>query len=239
MIELFNVTKKFDKFVAVNDISLRVEPGELFGFLGPNGAGKTTTIKMIVGLFSPTSGTIRVNGFDTATQPIEAKTTLAYVPDQPFLYDKLTGREFMYFAGGLYKIEKETLHTRIKDIIELFEIGQWIDKRSEDYSQGMRQRISIAAALLHRPRTLVIDEPMIGLDPRSAKIVRETLIQLSHDGVSVFMSTHSLPMAEEVCSRIGIIHNGKLVFVDTQEKLEVYKRQFDGKLESVFLELTK
>ncbi len=239
MIELHNVTKKFDKFVAVNNISLRVEPGELFGFLGPNGAGKTTTIKMIVGLFSPTDGTIRVNGFDTVAQPIEAKTTLAYVPDQPFLYDKLTGREFMYFAGGLYKIEKEILHTRIKDVIELFEIGQWIDKRSEDYSQGMRQRVSIAAALLHRPRTLVIDEPLIGLDPRSAKIVRETLTRLSEEGVSIFMSTHSLPMAEELCSRIGIIHNGRLVFVDTQEKLQVYKQQFDGKLESVFLELTK
>ncbi len=239
MIELQHVTKKFDKFVAVDDVSLKVTPGELFGFLGPNGAGKTTTIKMIVGLFSPTSGAIHVNGFDTATQPIQAKSTLAYVPDQPFLYDKLTGREFLYFAGGLYKIEKETLHTRIKDIIELFEIGQWIDKRSEDYSQGMRQRISIAAALLHRPKTLVIDEPMIGLDPRSAKIVRETLMRMSQEGVSIFMSTHSLPIAEELCTRIGIIHNGRLVFVDTQEKLEVFKRQFDGKLESVFLELTK
>jgi len=239
MIELLNVTKKFDKFTAVDNISLRVQPGELFGFLGPNGAGKTTTIKMIVGLFSPSDGIIRVNGFDTVAQPIEAKTTLAYVPDQPFLYDKLTGREFMYFAGGLYKIEKETLHTRIKDVIELFEIGQWIDKRSEDYSQGMRQRVSIAAAMLHRPRTLVIDEPMIGLDPRSAKIVRETLARLSNEGVSIFMSTHSLPVAEELCDRIGIIHNGRLVFVDTQEKLQAYKQQFDGKLESVFLDLTK
>lgn len=239
MIELQNVTKTFDKFVAVNNISLRVESGDLFGFLGPNGAGKTTTIKMIVGLFSPTTGTIRVNGFDTAQQPIEAKNTMSYVPDQPFLYDKLTGREFMYFAGGLYNVEKEALHTRIKDLIELFEIGQWIDKRSEDYSQGMRQRVTIAAALLHRPKTLVIDEPMVGLDPRSAKIVRETLTRLATEGVSIFMSTHSLPMAEELCTRIGIINNGQLVFVDTQDKLEVYKRQYDGKLESVFLELTK
>ncbi len=239
MIELQNITKKFDKFVAVNNVSLRVEGGELFGFLGPNGAGKTTTIKMIVGLFSPTSGNIRVNGFDTVQQPIEAKNTLAYVPDQPFLYDKLTGREFLYFTGGLYKMEKEMLHTRIKDLIELFEIGQWVDKRSEDYSQGMRQRISIAAALLHHPKTLVIDEPMIGLDPRSAKIVRETILHLAKEGVSVFMSTHSLPVAEELCDRIGIIHNGRLVFVDTREKLQVYKQQFDGKLESVFLDLTK
>lgn len=239
MIELRNVTKQFDKFTAVDNVSLDVKPGELFGFLGPNGAGKTTTIKMIAGLFSPTHGTIRINGFDTMLQPIEAKSTLAYVPDQPFLYDKLTGREFLYFAGGLYKIEKEILHTRIKELIEHFEIGQWIDKRAEDYSQGMRQRISIAAALLHHPQTIVIDEPMIGLDPRSAKIVRETIKRQSQQGVSVFMSTHSLPVAEELCDRIGIIHNGQLVFADTQEKLQAYKQQFDGKLESVFLELTK
>lgn len=239
MIELRNVTKKFDKLIAVNNVSLDVKPGELFGFLGPNGAGKTTTIKMIAGLFSPTAGTIRINGFDTIQQPIEAKSTLAYVPDQPFLYDKLTGREFLYFAGGLYKMEKEVLHTRIKELIEHFEIGRWIDKRAEDYSQGMRQRISIATALLHHPRSIVIDEPMIGLDPRSAKIVRETIKRQAQQGVSVFMSTHSLPVAEELCDRIGIIHNGQLVFADTQEKLQVYKQQFDGKLESVFLELTK
>jgi ABC-2 type transport system ATP-binding protein len=239
MIELKNVTKRFDTLVAVDNLSLDVKPGEFFGFLGPNGAGKTTTIKMIAGLFSPTSGSITINGFDTTRQPIEAKTTMAYVPDQPFLYDKLTGREFLYFAGGLYKLEKEILHTRIKELIEHFEIGSWVDKRSEDYSQGMRQRISIAAALIHKPKTIVIDEPMVGLDPRSAKVVRETLKHQTKLGVSLFMSTHSLPVAEELCDRIGIIHNGKLVFADTNESLQDYKRQFDGKLESVFLEMTK
>jgi ABC-2 type transport system ATP-binding protein len=145
----------------------------------------------------------------------------------------------MYFVGGLYRIKKEILHERLRELIEHFEIGTWIDKRTEDYSQGMRQRTTIAAALIHNPKTLVIDEPMIGLDPRSAKIVRDTLHQQSQQGVSVFMSTHSLPVAEELCHRIGIINNGKLVFCDTQAALGVYKKRLDGRLESVFLELTK
>ncbi|MBI4428669.1 MAG: ABC transporter ATP-binding protein [Ignavibacteriales bacterium] len=239
MIELHNVTKRFGSFTAVNDLSLKVERGEFFGFLGPNGAGKTTTIKMIAGLFSPTNGEIVVNGFNVVSQHIEAKQTIAYVPDQPFLYDKLTGREFLYFVGGLYKIGKEKLAQVIAELIEHFEIGDWVDKRTEDYSQGMRQRITIAAALLHEPKTIIIDEPMIGLDPRSAKIVKDTLLEQAHKGVSLFMSTHSLPVAEELCDRIGIVKNGRLIFCDTQDKLQVYKKQYDGKFESVFLELTK
>lgn len=239
MIELKHVSKKFGTFTAVDDLSLTVHAGEFFGFLGPNGAGKTTTIKMVCGLFTPTSGEIHVNGFSTTTQPMEAKQTLAYVPDQPFLYDKLTGREFLYFSGGLYRIPKLLLHERVDELLEHFEIGTWVDKRTEDYSQGMRQRITIAAALLHRPNTLIIDEPMIGLDPRSAKIVRETLHDQARKGVSVFMSTHSLPVAEELCDRIGIIHNGRLVFADTREHLQSFKRQYDGSLESLFLELTR
>lgn len=239
MISLRNVTKKFGSFTAVDDLSLEVPAGEFFGFLGPNGAGKTTTIKMITGLFSPTIGKIFIDGHNIATHPQEAKNCLAYVPDQPFLYDKLTGREFLYFVGGLYAMEKKNVKQRIGELIEHFEIGEWIDKRTEDYSQGMSQRITIAAGLLHHPKAIIIDEPMIGLDPRSSKIVRETLKELSRKGVAIFMSTHSLPVAEELCDRIGIINNGRLVFVDTQEKLQVYKQKYDGKLESVFLELTK
>lgn len=239
MIELRNVTKRFGRFTAVENLSLTVAPGEFFGFLGPNGAGKTTTIKMMTGLFAPSSGTILINGYDIVRQPVEAKCTIGYVPDQPFLYDKLTGREFLYFSGGLFRIPKQTLHRRIEQLIELFEIGDWVDRRTEDYSQGMRQRIVIAAGLVHQPRTIIIDEPMVGLDPRSAKIVKEVLRQQSRSGVSVFMSTHSLPMAEELCDRIGIIKNGRLVFCDSLEKLNVYKQQYDGKFESVFLELTK
>ncbi|MBI3006478.1 MAG: ABC transporter ATP-binding protein [Ignavibacteriales bacterium] len=239
MIELRNITKKFGSFTAVNDLSLKVNKGEFFGFLGPNGAGKTTTIKMMAGLFSPTNGEIVINGYNVVTQHIEAKQTIAYVPDQPFLYDKLTGREFLYFVGGLYKINKDKQHKVISELIEHFEIGDWVDKRTEDYSQGMRQRITIAAALMHEPKTIIIDEPMIGLDPRSAKIVKDTLLEQAKKGVSLFMSTHSLPVAEELCDTIGIIKNGRLIFCDTQDKLQVYKKQYDGKFESVFLELTK
>lgn len=239
MIELRNVTKKFGNFTAVDNISLAVQKGEFFGFLGPNGAGKTTTIKMMAGLFTPTQGEIIINGFDIAENPLEAKMTVAYVPDQPFLYDKLTGREFMYFVGGLFKMDKKKLKIRIDELIEHFEIGDWVDKRTEDYSQGMRQRTTIAAALVHEPQSIIIDEPMIGLDPRSAKIVRETLKKKAQEGISIFMSTHSLPIAEELCTRIGIINNAKLVFVGTQEHLDLHKQKYDGKFESVFLELTK
>jgi ABC-2 type transport system ATP-binding protein len=239
MIELRNVTKKFGSFTAVDDISLVVPAGEFFGFLGPNGAGKTTTIKMMAGLFAPTSGQIFMNGFDVVKNPIEAKSFTSYVPDQPFLYDKLTGREFLYFIGGLYKMEKKAIAGKIEEVIEHFDIGEWVDKRTEDYSQGMRQRVTIAAALVHEPKAFIIDEPMVGLDPKSAKIVRETLKMMARQGVSIFMSTHSLPTAEELCDRVGFVKDGRLVFLGTQEDLQAYKQKYDGKFESVFLELTK
>jgi ABC-2 type transport system ATP-binding protein len=239
MISLRQVTKKFGDFTAVDNLSLTIPKGEFFGFLGPNGAGKTTTIKMIVGLFAPTAGQILVNGFDVVKQPMEAKQSIAYVPDQPFLYEKLTGKEFLYFVGGLYKLPKQILHERIQNIIDHFEIGSWVDKRTEDYSQGMRQRITIAAALIHEPKTIIIDEPMIGLDPRSSKIVRETLHMQAEHGVSILMSTHTLAVAEELCDRIGIINKGKMVFCDTREQLQTDKQRYDGKFESVFLEVTK
>ena len=239
MIELRNVTKKFGSFTAVDDISLVVPAGEFFGFLGPNGAGKTTTIKMMAGLFAPTSGQIFMNGYDVVKNPIEAKSFTSYVPDQPFLYDKLTGREFLYFIGGLYKMEKKAIARKIDEVIEHFDIGEWVDKRTEDYSQGMRQRVTIAAALVHEPKAFIIDEPMVGLDPKSAKIVRETLKMMARQGVSIFMSTHSLPTAEDLCDRVGFVKDGRLVFLGTQENLQAYKQKYDGKFESVFLELTK
>ena len=239
MIHLDHITKTFGSFVAVDDLTVTIQPGEFFGFLGPNGAGKTTTIKMMAGLFTPTSGRILIDGHDTVKEPIEAKKALAYIPDQPFLYDKLTGREFLYFVGGLFKIEKKALAGKIEELISHFEVGDWVDKRTEDYSQGMRQRITIAAALVHDPSVIVIDEPMVGLDPRSARIVKDTLKQKSRAGASIFMSTHSLQVAEELCDRIGIIKNGRLIFADTQDQLQQYKKQYDGKFESVFLELTK
>jgi ABC-2 type transport system ATP-binding protein len=160
------------------------------------------------------------------------------VPDIPFLYEKLSGREFLYFMGGLFRMPKQVLHTRVQEVLDQFEIGSWVDKRTEDYSQGMKQRITIASALLHHPKTIVIDEPMVGLDPRSAKIVRETLRTQATSGVSILMSTHSLSMAEELCDRIGIIHNGRLVFCNTRAQLQKDKSAHGGEFESIFLEIT-
>lgn len=239
MIRLIHLTKKFGSLAAVDDISVEVKAGEFYGFLGPNGAGKTTTIKMMAGLFAPTSGEIYINGFDIQRHPIEAKLATGYIPDQPFLYDKLTGREFLLFSGGLYKMKKDFLQKKIDDLIEHFDIGPWIDKRTEDYSQGMRQRIIIASALLHDPKVIIIDEPMIGLDPHSARIVKQTLKQKARDGAAVFMSTHSLPVVEELCDRVGILKEGRIIFEDSMSALQTFKNKYDGKFESVFLELTK
>lgn len=239
MIRLVHLTKKFGSLTAVDDVNLEVQPGEFFGFLGPNGAGKTTTIKMMTGLFTPTAGEIHINGYDMKKQPIDAKRSTGYVPDQPFLYDKLTGREFLYFSGGLYKMDKKVLHEKIEELIEHFKINEWVDKRTEDYSQGMRQRIVIASTLLHEPRVIIIDEPMVGLDPQSAQIVKQTLTEKAREGAAIFMSTHSLPVVEELCTRVGIIKNGRLIFDDRMSALDAFKQRHDGKFESVFLELTK
>ncbi|CUS98095.1 ABC transporter ATP-binding protein [Candidatus Kryptobacter tengchongensis] len=239
MIKLENLTKKFGDFVAVDNLSLEVKPGEFFGFLGPNGAGKTTTIKMIAGLIQPTSGKIFICGIDALKEPEKAKSYLSYIPDQPYMYDKLTGREFLYFVGGLFKMEKEKIKEKIDLLVEHFEIGKWIDKKVEEYSQGMKQRVIIASALLHEPRVIVIDEPMIGLDPRSAKIVKDTLKQKSKEGTTIFMSTHSLEVAEELCDTIGIIKDGKLIAKLEAKDIEEFKRSHDGKFESMFIELIK
>src|SRR6267143_1055419 len=239
MIRLNEVTKKFGDFTAVNGLSLEIKAGEFFGFLGPNGAGKTTTIKMMTGLLTPTSGSISIKGFDIQRNPDEAKFSTGFIPDQPFLYEKLTGREFLYFSAGLYRMDHASATGSIEGLAHLFEIGEWIDRRTEHYSQGMRQRIVIAAALLHDPKALIIDEPMVGLDPRSAHIVKKVLKQKSREGSAIFMSTHSLPVAEELCDRIGIIKNGVLVFEDSLNAFHDFKRRHDGKFESTFLELTK
>ncbi|MFN4110766.1 MAG: ABC transporter ATP-binding protein, partial [Ignavibacteria bacterium] len=177
MIKLQNATKKFGELTAVNNLNLEIKSGEFFGFLGPNGAGKTTTIKMITGLYSPTSGKIFINGIDIQKNHVEAKMLIGYVPDEPFLYDKLTGIEYLYFSGGLYNLDKSTLKNRIDEMIELFELGNWIYKLTEEFSRGMRQRIAIASSLLHNPKVIVIDEPIVGLDPVSANIVKKILRQ--------------------------------------------------------------
>jgi len=239
MIELENVTKKFGDFTAVDNINLKIKSGEFFGFLGPNGAGKTTTIKMITGLYSPTSGKIKICGIDIQQNPIEAKMNIGYIPDEPFLYDKLTGLEYLYFSGGLYKLDKKFLKERIDELIELFELNEWINKLTEEYSRGMRQRIAIASALIHNPRVIVIDEPIVGLDPKSAMIVKNILRWRANNGTTIFMSTHLLSIAEELCDRISIIKNGKIIFERDISILKDYKTKHDGKLEEIFIELTR
>jgi ABC-2 type transport system ATP-binding protein len=235
MIELRSVVKKFGSFTAVDTVSLKIERGQFFGFLGPNGAGKTTTIKMLTGLYVPTSGSCLIDGHDIQRDPIAAKRLFGYVPDQPFLYDKLTGREFLYFVGGLFEIPPRTMRDRIDEFVERFELERFIDKRAEEYSQGMRQRVVLSSALLHDPTVLIIDEPIVGLDPRSARLVKDTIKQKTREGMTVFMSTHLLEIVEELCDRIAIIKDGRIIY----EEAETAGRAFNGQLEAMFLELTK
>jgi ABC-2 type transport system ATP-binding protein len=239
MLKLINLTKKFGNFLAVNNINLEINAGDFFGFLGQNGAGKTTTIKMITGLYAPTEGKVLINGIDILKDPIEAKKLIGYIPDQPFLYEKLTGREFLYFSGGLYQLEKNLLKNKIDETIDELKINQWVDKRTEEYSQGMRQRIAIASALLHDPKLIVVDEPMVGLDPQSALVVKNVLKRKASEGVAIFMSTHSLNIAEEICTIIGIIKDGVMIFEDKKEVIEHIRGTDHQNLESLFLELTK
>jgi len=235
MIELRHVSKKFGSFTAVDDVSLSVPKGQFFGFLGPNGAGKTTTIKMLTGLFEPTSGSCIIDGHDVRNDPLGAKRSFGYVPDQPYLYDKLTGREFLFFIGGLYRIPADELRTIVDECAETFEISKFIDRRAEEYSQGMRQRIVLSAAMLHNPKVLIIDEPLVGLDPRSARLVKDTLKRRTTAGLTIFMSTHLLEIVEELCDRIAIIKDGRIIY----EEVQTASRSFNGQLESIFLEVTK
>jgi len=235
MIELRSLVKKFGPFTAVDNISLRIGKGQFFGFLGPNGAGKTTTIKMMTGLYEPTSGSCLIAGHDVREHPVRAKREFGYVPDQPYLYEKLTGREFLQFVGGLFRLPNQLIASRIEEIQDVFEVGAFIDKRAEEYSQGMRQRIVLSAALLHDPLVLIIDEPIVGLDPRSARLVKDTLKRKTKEGMTVFMSTHLLEIVEELCDRIAIIKDGRIIYEEVQNE----HHNFNGQLEAMFLELTK
>ncbi len=239
MIKFVNLTKKYDKFTAVNSINLEIKKGELFGFLGPNGAGKTTTIKMLTGLLTPTSGEMYLNDFDIHKNQIKSKSIIGYIPDNPYLYDKLTGKEFLFFTGGLFNLPHDKLKTKIDEQVSLLKIEEWLDKRTEEYSQGMKQRITIASAFLHDPELIVIDEPMVGLDPQSAHIVKQVLKEKSQNGTTIFMSTHSLNVVEEICTRVAIINKSNIIFDNTIEELEKLKQEKDNNLEELFIELTK
>ncbi|MEW6157823.1 MAG: ABC transporter ATP-binding protein, partial [Verrucomicrobiota bacterium] len=232
-----HLVKKFGELVAVDDISLTVPRGEFFVVLGPNAAGKTTTIRMITGLIRPTAGTARVAGFDVQTEALKAKQRLAYVPDFPFLYDKLTPWEFFRFTSQLFQMTEARFDVVVRELITRFNLEEYLRKPIEGLSHGTRQRVAIASALLHDPEVFVIDEPMVGLDPQHARVVKDILKERSLKGMTVFVSTHQLSVAEEMADRIGIMHQGKFIAVGTRDEL---RRQagVSGALEKVFLSLT-
>ncbi|HEX9973025.1 MAG TPA: ABC transporter ATP-binding protein [bacterium] len=237
MIEAIHLTKKYDALIAVDDLNLQIGE-ELFVFLGPNGAGKTTTIKMMTGLLRPTSGAVRIEGFDLLEQPIEAKKLFGLVPDTPVLYDKLSLKEFLQFIANLYEVDRPTFQRRFTNLIDLFDLESRADDLIQDFSHGMRQKAILAAALIHDPKVLFLDEPTVGLDPKSARNLKDLLRGLVKKGTTVFMSTHILEIAEVMCDRVAIIDKGKIVACGTMEELRIQSRQKDQSLEEIFLALT-
>ena len=236
MVSTHSLTKCFGGLTAVDGLSLDIRPGEFFAFLGPNAAGKTTTIKMLTGLLRPTSGEVRIGGFDMQKEPEKAKAQLAYVPDFPFVYDKLTAREFMQFVGDIFQMDRKVTVQRTEELFETFHLSDYNHEIAENLSHGTRQRLVIASALLHDPKLLVIDEPMVGLDPTHARIVKQEFRTRSEKGMTIFLSTHQLSVAEEVADRIGIINRGKLIALGTVEELRKQAHE-SGALEKVFLSL--
>lgn len=238
MIEFHDVSRSYGKKLAVDRLTLRIDSGQLFAFLGPNGAGKTTTIKMMVGLLRPGSGTLRIGGYDVVEHPRSANHLIAYVPDEPYLYDKLTGREFMQFIADMYRMPRRDGERNIDREIENFELAGFVDELCENYSHGMKQRVVFASAMLRDPKVLVVDEPMVGLDPKSIRFVKDMLRTQAHNGVTVFMSTHTLSVAEEISDRIGIIHSGRIRFDGTVAELRQAMVRHEDTLEKLFLDLT-
>jgi len=238
MIEFDHVTRTYGAKTAVTDLSLAIPRGELFALLGPNGAGKTTSIKMLVGLLHPSRGSIRICGHDVVSEPRAAHLHVGYVPDEPCLYDKLTGREFLWFIADMFGIPRHLARSRIDREIECFELGEFADDLSESYSLGMKQRLVFAASLLHDPSVLVLDEPMVGLDPRSVRIVKDLLAARTREGMTVFMSTHTLAMAEEMADRVGIMVRGRLRFLGTVMELREQVALEATSLEQLYLQLT-
>ena len=238
MIRLKDLTKRYGKFTAVDGISLQVPRGELFGLLGPNGAGKTTTMRMIAGILQPTAGSIQVGGVDMLGRPLEAKARLGFIPDRPFVYDKLTGGEFLRFAAALYGQDGPDVERRIDELLEIFDLGPWKHELTEAYSHGMRQKLIICGALVHRPELIVVDEPMVGLDPKSARLLKDLFRQFVDRGGTVLMSTHTLEVAEVMCDRIAIVYQGRIAASGTMDELREQTESAEMSLEDLFLKLT-
>jgi ABC-2 type transport system ATP-binding protein len=238
MIAIHDLVKHYGRFAAVDGVSLDVKSGEIHGFLGPNGAGKTTTLRMIAGLLKPTSGRIVVNGHDLAIAPEAAKASLGFIPDRPFIYEKLTAGEFLRFHAGLFGMNGNGVGDRVREMLDLFEIGKWEDQLVESFSHGMKQRLVMSAAFLHRPQSVVVDEPMVGLDPRGARLIKDVFRRMSERGVAILMSTHTLEVAQEMCDRITIILKGRIIASGTVNELLGMASHADDQLTEVFLKLT-
>ena len=238
MIAIHDLVKTFGDFTAVDRVSLEARPGEIHGFLGPNGAGKTTTIRIIAGLLKPTAGRVVVNGHDLATDPEAAKASLGFIPDRPFIYEKLTAGEFLRFHAGLYGIDGAEVDTRVGEMLELFELREWEQELVEAFSHGMKQRLVMCAAFLHRPQAVLVDEPMVGLDPRGARLIKNVFRRMVERGVAILMSTHTLEVAQEMCDRISIIVKGKIIARGTVDELRQLAGAEDAQLTPVFLKLT-
>lgn len=238
MIETKNLTKSYGSLLAVNNLNITVSSSEIYGFLGPNGAGKTTTIKILVGLLKPTSGTALINGIDVMKEPLKTKTLIGYIPDEPLIYPKLTGREFLSFIADIFEIPLNYAKKKIDDLLDLFSLTDRSNTLIETYSHGMKQKLVFSAALLHDPEVLIMDEPTVGLDPQSAKLVKDIMRELTNNGKTIFMSTHILEIAEKMCSRVGIINGGALIAEGTIYELREKTHDKAGDLEELFIELT-
>jgi ABC-2 type transport system ATP-binding protein len=238
MIRLEGVTKRYGRFTAVQPLDLHVKTGELYGFLGPNGAGKTTTIRMVTGVLRPNEGSIFIGGHDMLRDPVSAKRHIGYIPDRPSLYEKLTGSEFLRFVSGLWGRDGAEADKRAGELLELFDLSAWSDTLIESYSHGMRQKLLIASALVHKPDVIIVDEPMIGLDPRAARMIKDLLRAFADQGGTVFLSTHTLEVAEALCDRIAILHQGAIRASGTMDELRSEAAAGAVGLEEIFLKLT-
>ena len=232
------VTKRYGSKTALSNLSFQVKRGEFFGYLGPNGAGKTTSIKSMIGLIRPDEGRVLINGIDVASDPVSVRSLIGFVPDSPFIYGKLTAREFLRFVGGLYRMEKDDIEKRIEWLTDIFDMQGWIDLRTEEYSHGMKQKVVMSDAFIHRPELIIVDEPTVGLDPPSARLLKDMLMLIKESGTTVFMSSHDLSVVQELCGHMVILHQGSVAADGTIEDLRNKAELEGGNLEELFLKLT-